>query len=322
MAIQYFSEQRLDDLRHHYCEDQLFRTFSPVLCELQEKRGELNPVILWHEVETLRERLKKANYPETEVAYLVEYLLKQLAQQTVENNKIINRPDERVIESMLCILLLLFFQLADATPSADKLDENPNHAICSALARILTDPQHSWYIEPMRNNLTIKKTDFLGNKIVLPVVDYMKAKVSLDAMDEIAKKNYERIIEHIRTISANLFPKLLHISQDKFMEIWKNICLDTDLFFLVGKREPRTYPYDFNFKLFCNVLGILQFTSLPSGKSALSTNVQEVNAAIGDKNNRNYITYYNQCDSYCAYSKDQFNQIKRIVANTLSEQPV
>lgn len=320
MALQYFSNERLDDLRHLYCEDKLFQTFSPVLCQLQEKRGELDPVILWHEVEALRERLKRANHPDTEVFYLISYLRKHLAQQMLKNNEVVERSNEHIIESMLIILLLLMFQLADATPAADRLDENPNNLVCRALASVLTNPDLAWYVEPMRKNLTLKKKDLLGQPIVLPVVNYMKAQVALDAMDEMAKNKYERIINQIDTLSKGLY-RLLNISKDSYLQIWKNICISTDLLELMGKKEPRTYKNDFNFKMFCNVLGIFQNTSLPSGKSILDTNVQDVNNAIGDKNYRNYITYYNLFDGSCAYNKDQFKQIQRIINETLSKQP-
>ena len=321
MALQYFSEERLDALRHQYSEDKLFQTLSPVLCELQEARGELDPVILWHEVEALRERLKRANHPETEVSFLISYLRKHLTEQTLEKGDVEERSEEHVVESMLIILLLLMFQLTDAVPAADKLDENPNNLVCRALAHILTNPAHKWYIEPMRKNLTLRKKDYLGNEIVLPVVDYMKAKVSLDAMDEIAKNELERILTQVDDLSKGLYPELLHISQDKYLEIWEQICLSSDMLHLMCKKEPRTYGMNFNFKMFCNVLGLLQNTSLKDGRPVLDTNVKEVNDRIGDKNYRNYITYYNQGehDTNCAYTKKQLAQLQRIVADALTE---
>lgn len=320
MALQYYSEQRLDELKHLYNEDKLFRTFSPVLCRLQEERGELHPVILWHEVEALRERLKRSNHPETEIFYLIGHLRNHLAQQTTANNQLVERDEGKIVESMLCILLLLFFQLSDATPSEENLEANPNHVLCATLAHVLVDPKHEWYVNPMHQNLTSKKTDILGNKIVLPVVDYMKAKVSLDAMDEVAKRSFERAMEHIHSLSQGL-QAYLNISFDKYIEIWQNICAEPDLHSLICKKQPRTYELDFNLKMFCNVLGLLQNTNLDSGIPILKNNVQEVNNAIGQKNYRNYITYYNVFDGTSAYTKDQFTQITRIISDTLTEQP-
>ena len=319
MALQYFSRERLDDLRHLYSEDKLFQTFTPVLCELQLTRGELDPAILWHEVEILREKLKVANHPETEIYYLIGFLKEHLAYEISVDGNTRLRSDQQIVESMLIILLLLMFQLTDATPASNQLDKNPNNLACRALAHVLTNPDFDWYIKPMKRNLTLKQTDLLGNPIILPVVDYMKAKISLDAMDEIAKNKYDRIIHNIDELSKGLYPKLLHISNDLYVTIWKNICLRADLMQLMSKKSPRTYDMDFNIKMFCNVLGILQYTKIDSGKSVLDTNVQEVNNAIAEKNYRNYITYYNQCDSNCAYTKDQFKNIQQIIKETLSE---
>lgn len=79
---------------------------------------------------------------------------------------------------------------------------------------------------------------------------------------------------------------------------------------------------NFNFKMFCNVLGLLQNTSLKDGRPVLDTNVKEVNDRIGDKNYRNYITYYNQGehDTNCAYTKKQLAQLQRIVTDALAEE--
>ena len=173
----------------------------------------------------------------------------------------------------------------------------------------------------MRRNLTLKQTDLLGHPIVLPVVDYMKTKISLDAMDEIAKNKYDLIIHHIDELSQGLYSNLLHVSKELYMKIWENICLKTDLVQLMGKKSPRGYDLDFNFKMFCNVLGILQHTTVESGQSVLDTNVQEVNNAISTQNHRPYIMYYNTFDNSCAYSKEQFKQIEHIISETLSEQP-
>lgn len=318
MALQHFSEERLEDLKHLYSEDKLFRTFSPVLCELQEKRGELHPVVLWHEAEALRERLRKTSYRETEIPFLVNYLRGHLSQQLTSGKEVIMRSENQIVETMLCVLLLLFYQLSNATPSEDKLEENPNHIVCKALAHLLTNPDFAWYIEPMHRNLTMRKTDLLGNKIVLPVVDYMQLKVAKDAMDEIAKHNYERIMQHIEELSKGLIQHL-KIDKEAYMSIWENICMDGDLFLLMSKKEPRTYQYEFNLKLFCNVLGLLQHTVLASGESALVDNVKSVNDAISEKNLRNYITYYNVPDSSdCVYNKQQMAEIKRIIASVLN----
>ena len=320
MALQYFSEERIEDLKHLYSEDKLFRTFSPVLCELQEKRGELHPVILWHEVDALRERLRKASYRETEVPFLVNYLRGHLSQQLTDGKEVLTRDEDHVVETMLCVLLLLFFQLSDATPSEDKLEENPNHVVCKALAYLLANPDFAWYIEPMRKNLTMRKTDLQGNKIVLPVTDYMQMKVTKDAMDEIARQNYERIMAHIAELSKGL-KQYLKISEDDYMSIWENICMDGDLFLLMSKKEPRTYPYEFNIKMFCNVLGLLQHTVLATGEVILLDNVQNVNNAISEKNYRPYLTYYNVFDSNCAYTKPQMLEIKRIIGTILELKP-
>ena len=54
-----FSEQKLENLRRRYRGDDLFRTWTRLLCILEQQLHGLNAVEVWSETEMVRQRLSE-----------------------------------------------------------------------------------------------------------------------------------------------------------------------------------------------------------------------------------------------------------------------
>lgn len=299
MPLPEYSHESLEKLRHQYYNDKLFRTFFPVLSQLEEERQELSPVLIWRMTEILRERLQSTSYPETDVCSFPSLLRSEY---------------ECREETILCILFILFCQLADATAEADKRTENPNHAICHALAKILGRDEYKWYIDTLFKRLTSDKKDAFGNEVVLPVTNYMTGQVAEQAMDEQAKATCEQLLSDILYVTANL-QSLFEIDTDKQKSIWMKVLADKDLMLLMGETSPRGFEKSINFKLVCNILGIMQKIRNAEGKEILNKNVTLVNNALGDKNYRHYIANSSTFSdsNNCVISKQQYDKIEKII---------
>lgn len=313
------TQEEIDKLIHHYINDDLFKAISPILSQLQLQTNELHPVILWHEVDLLRAKLVQSQDATYEINFTTQSLLVRMSHYIdLDGNTLVKRTDEQVLRSTLCILLLLFLQLADGTPSEEYIKDNPNLALTKAVAQIITNPIYDWYIKPMTKNLLSRKTDYLGNKIVLPVIDYMTIQAGIDAMDDLSKNSIQHIVDYTMEISQGLI-QYLSISKEQYKSIWLNLCSDPLIMPRFREKNPNRYPEKYNFKLFCNILGILQHTDY-NGKTILDSNIKKINDALGNKNYRPYLTYYSTFNvSECAISKEEFARIKSIINNSLSE---
>ena len=313
------TQEEITKLILYYSKDHLFVAISPVLSNLQIQTNELHPVILWHEVELLRASLIQSENATYEINFAIQHLLGKMSYFIDFDGKtLVTRTKDEALRSTLCILLLLFLQLADGTPSEERIKDNPNLALTNAVAKIISDPKFSWYIEPMTKNLLHRKTDNLGEKIVLPVVNYMTLQASIDAMDDCSKNAIEVMVGYTIELSIHLI-QYLSISKEQYQSIWQNLCSDPLLMPRFREKNPNRYPEKYNFKLFCNILGILQNTDY-KGKTILDSNIKKINDALGNKNYRPYLTYYNTFNvSECAISKEEFARIKSIINNSLSE---
>jgi hypothetical protein len=313
------TQEEITKLIRHYSKDHLFVAISPVLSHLQIQTNELHPVILWHEVELLRVSLIRSESATYEVNFATQYLLGRMSFYIdIDGKTLVKRTEEQALRSTLCILLLLFLQLADGTPSEERIKDNPNLALTNAVAKIITDPKFSWYIEPMTKNLLSRKTDNLGEKMVLPVVNYMTLQASIDAMDDCSKKAIEELVGYTMELSTQLI-QYLSITTEQYQLIWQNLCSDPLLMPRFSEKNPNRYPKNYNFKLFCNILGILQHTDYKEN-TVLDSNIKKINNALGNKNYRPYLTYYSTFNvSECAISKEEFARIKSIINNSLSE---
>lgn len=297
-----FSEEKIVSLRGRYRGDDLFRTWTWLLCLLEQQLNGLNAVEIWSETEMICQKLSEIKeHRDNEVEFLYGDLVKRHQSES----------------TAIIILTVLFTQMCDAAPDAedDAAERNPNRAVCTVLARLLMNPANRPFFEKLIAEYKRRRYDNEGNKIILPITDYLNVKSPLELMDEEAKAKVEKWVEKIenRTLRIRYF---LNIDWDVYKNIWRNICTEQEISLLLTREQPRNNKWGFNLKLVANVLGILR--AIPyDGKFVLEGSIQAISDAVG-LNVRAYIA--NHADfgtSNTTLTKEMHAKIKQIILSAI-----
>lgn len=297
-----FSEEKIVSLRGRYRGDDLFRTWTWLLCLLEQQLNGLNAVEIWSETEMICQKLSEIKeHRDNEVEFLYGDLVKRHQSES----------------TAIIILTVLFTQMCDAAPDEedDAAERNPNRAVCTVLARLLMNPANKPFVEKLIAAYKSRRYDNEGNKIILPITDYLNVKSPLELMDEEAKAKVEEWVEKIenRTLRIRYF---LNIDWDVYRNIWRNICTEQEISLLLKKEQPRNNKWGFNLKLVANVLGILRATPY-DGKFVLEESIQAISDAVG-LNVRAYIA--NHADfgtSNTTLTKEMHAKIKQIILSAI-----
>lgn len=297
-----FSEEKLTSLRARYRGDDLFRTWTWLLCLLEQQLNGLNAVEVWSETEMIRQKLSEIKeHRDNEVEFLYGELK--------------NRHQSE--KTAVIILTVLFTQMCDAESSEgdDAAVQNPNRAVCSVLAHLLMNPKIRSFTEKLIKAFKHRRYDNEGNKIVLPITDYMEVKSPLELMDEEAKANVEKWVEKIEKLTRGI-RGILNIDWDVYKYIWRNICAEQEIPLLLKEKQPRGNKWGYNLKLVANVLGILH--TIPYGENVvLEGSIQAISDAVG-VNVRAYIG--NHADfgsSNTTLTKEMHAKIKQFILSAV-----
>ena len=297
-----FSEEKLTSLRALYRGDDLFRTWTWLLCLLEQQLNGLNAVEVWSETEMIRQKLSAIKeHRDNEVEFLYGELK--------------NRHQSE--KTAVIILTVLFTQMCDAESSEgdDAAVQNPNRAVCSVLAHLLMNPKIRSFTEKLIKAFKHRRYDNEGNKIVLPITDYMEVKSPLELMDEEAKANVEKWVEKIEKLTRGI-RGFLNIDWDVYKYIWRNICAEQEIPLLLKEKQPRGNKWGYNLKLVANVLGILH--TIPYGENVvLEGSIQAISDAVG-VNVRAYIG--NHADfgsSNTTLTKEMHAKIKQFILSAV-----
>ena len=297
-----FSEEKLTSLRALYRGDDLFRTWTWILCLLEQQLNGLNAVEVWSETEMIRQKLSEIKeHRDNEVEFLYGDLVKRHQSES----------------TAIIILTVLFTQMCDAAPDEedDAAERNPNRAVCTVLARLLKNSPNRPFFKKLIAAYKSRRYDNEGNKIILPITDYLNVKSPLELMDEEAKAKVEKWVGEIenRTLRIRYF---LNIDWDVYKNIWRNICTEQEISLLLTREQPRNNKWGFNLKLVANVLGILHATPY-DGKFVLDGSIQAISDAVG-VNVRAYIA--NHADfgtSNTTLTKEMQAKIKQIILSAI-----
>ena len=297
-----FSEEKLTSLRARYRGDDLFRTWTWLLCLLEQQLNGLNAVEVWSETEMIRQKLSEIKeHRDNEVEFLYGDLVKRHQSES----------------TAIIILTVLFTQMCDAAPDEedDAAVQNPNRAVCSVLAHLLMNPKIRSFTEKLIKAFNHRRYDNEGNKIVLPITDYMEVKSPLELMDEEAKVKVERWVEEIEKLTRGI-RGILNIDWDVYKYIWRNICAEQEIPLLLKEKQPRGNKWGYNLKLVANVLGILH--TIPYGENVvLEGSIQTISDAVG-VNVRAYIG--NHADfgsSNTTLTKEMHAKIKQFILSAV-----
>ena len=297
-----FSEEKLTSLRALYRGDDLFRTWTWLLCLLEQQLNGLNAVEVWSETEMIRQKLSEIKeHRDNEVEFLYGDLVKRHQSES----------------TAIIILTVLFTQMCDAAPDEedDAAERNPNRAVCTVLARLLMHHANRPFFEKLIAAYKSRRYDNEGNKIILPITDYMEVKSPLELMDEEAKVKVERWVEEIEKLTRGI-RGFLNIDWTAYDTIWRNICAEQEISLLLNEIQPRGNKWGYNLKLVANVLGILH--TIPYGENVvLEGSIQAISDAVG-VNVRAYIG--NHADfgsSNTTLTKEMHAKIKQFILSAV-----
>ena len=297
-----FPEEKNASLRARYRGDDLFRTWTWLLCLLEQQLNGLNAVEIWSETEMICQKLSEIKeHRDNEVEFLYGDLVKRHQSES----------------TAIIILTVLFTQMCDAAPDEedDAAERNPNRAVCTVLARLLMHHANRPFFEKLIAAYKSRRYDNEGNKIILPVTDYLNVKSPLELMDEEAKANVEKWVEEIEKLTRGI-RGFLNIDWTAYDTIWRNICAEQEISLLLNEIQPRKNSWGHNLKLVANVLGILHVT--PYGDDVvLAGSIQTISDAVG-VNVRAYIG--NHADfgsSNTTLTKEMHAKIKQFILSAV-----
>ena len=297
-----FPEEKNASLRARYRGDDLFRTWTWLLCLLEQQLNGLNAVEIWSETEMICQKLSEIKeHRDNEVEFLYGDLVKRHQSES----------------TAIIILTVLFTQMCDAAPDEedDAAERNPNRAVCTVLARLLMNPANKPFFEKLIAAYKSRRYDNEGNKIILPVTDYLNVKSPLELMDEEAKVKVERWVEEIEKLTRGI-RGFLNIDWTAYDTIWRNICAEQEISLLLNEIQPRGNKWGYNLKLVANVLGILH--TIPYGENVvLEGSIQAISDAVG-VNVRAYIG--NHADfgsSNTTLTKEMHAKIKQFILSAV-----
>ena len=297
-----FPEEKNASLRARYRGDDLFRTWTWLLCLLEQQLNGLNAVEIWSETEMICQKLSEIKeHRDNEVEFLYGDLVKRHQSES----------------TAIIILTVLFTQMCDAAPDEedDAAERNPNRAVCTVLARLLKNSPNKPFFKKLIAAYKSRRYDNEGNKIILPVTDYLNVKSPLELIDEEAKANVEKWVEKIEKLTRGI-RGFLNIDWDVYKYIWRNICAEQEIPLLLKEKQPRGNKWGYNLKLVANVLGILH--TIPYGENVvLEGSIQTISNAIG-VNVRAYIA--NHADfgsSNTSLTKEMHAKIKQSILSAI-----
>lgn len=173
------------NLFDRYKQDALFRQWLPTLGVLA-RAGHGGEVEVWHEVERMLRLLgREPEWREAEVEFLYTELCERYP----------SAPVFRV-----AVMAVLFTCLADATPAADRVHENPHAPVCVAICVMMGGERR---FHTLLDAFFRRTKDNRGRRVVLPVTDYLAGADGGGTVEpEDAPKKAEIGVEPVRAEEA------------------------------------------------------------------------------------------------------------------------
>ncbi len=164
-----FHEEELVSLRDRYRNNDLFRHWSPILCQLERKYGGKDAISLWACSEQCLIRLRQVSqHRETEI----DYLLRELLQET----------DVTTAVTIMCIVLVRLMNAVEKGCEDENFDNEP---MCIAIMSILQNNQEYKPIYDAITDIFFKlKIGFDGNPVVIQPSDPMHETLVSDDLAE------------------------------------------------------------------------------------------------------------------------------------------
>ena len=300
MSRQLNSEER-QQLHHRYRKNDLFRHWSPILCQLEWEQQELDVNTIWWESEKLLQQLRQEQEARDEmIPYLFKSLIVELKTIEYDGKATLIRTDEQAELSAVTVMCVLMTRLMNAVEEGHEEEDFENLPMCVAIANILRNHPH---FQLLNERFFKRKLGNDGKKIVITPSDPMEE--LLEDMDEVARKEVEKMQQTLMDKTAGLKP-LFGDYWDSWQHLCKLVCMDLELLEKLKVVNPGNNDWGMNQKLICNIIGLFR------DAMGIKVSWNAVNTALSEKQLRSYLR--NHTDYRGSDADLNAEQHRRIVA--------
>lgn len=299
------SSEEQQQLYHRYRKSDLFRQWSPILCQLECEQQELDVVTIWWETEKLLQQLRQEQEARDEmIPYLFKNLIVELKTIEQDGKTTLIRTDEQTELSAVTVMCVLMSRLMNAVEEGHEDEDFDNLPMCIAIANILRSHPHFQVLE---ERFFKRKLGNDGKKIVITPSDPMRLDNLVEDMDETARKEVEETKHRILELTKGL--------KAYFGDLWSDwesliikVCMDIPLLHLMKQVTPSNNDWKMNQKMICNLVGIFR------QKKEIAASVNGLNKALSNKQLSSYLRNhadYGGNDS--CLTKEQHKQIEGFI---------
>lgn len=272
-----------------YRNNDLFRHFQPILSEVERQTTGVDAISLWHHAEQVLLKLRSVpSYRDAELDFLH-------AEMARENEA----------KALATVMFIVFIRLANAADTGNA--STPNDPISIAILKIYhEDAFFLKLVEAFFRN----KVGNDGKKVVITPSDPMTQPLSMDEMDEVAKAEMQSHMDKVLRLTHGL--KVYFKDWDRWEDLWKQICMDAELFNLLKEINPNRNDWELNQKMICNVVGLCVNMKI------LEASISSLNKALTPKQVSSYISQPRDFDgSNTAFTKEQCDKVTSMIKNQL-----
>ena len=168
------NEEELTSFHDRYRNNDLFRHWSPILCQLERECGGRDAISIWACSEQCLNRLRQVSqYRETEI----DYILRQLLQET----------DVMTAVTVMCVVLI---RLMNAVEKGHEDDTFNNEPMCIAIMSVMMNNRvYKPIYDAITNNFFGRKNGFDGRPVVIQPSDPMNETI---IEHDLTKENMEQ----------------------------------------------------------------------------------------------------------------------------------
>jgi len=303
--IEELPREEQDRLHHRYRNSDLFRHWSPLLCQLEWELEELDMTSVWWHTERQIETLRQTQHDRDEmIAYLFKQMREDFKSIKLLNGTTLVRTDDQAEQSAVTVMCVLMTQLMNAVEPEHEEEDFDNRPMCVAIANLLRNHPHfimlmDRFFKRMKNNK--------GEKIVITPADPMNIEAVLAEMDETARKEIEAMIEKLSDVTMPI-KSLLGDNWQQWENVCRKVCLSPELMKVLRDISPRNNDWGINQKMVCNMIGLF------CNVNELTVSLNSINNVLADTNVGSYLRNHADFGGYnCAITRAQHNTLKKMM---------
>ncbi len=265
--------------------------------EVERELNQPAPEEIWHLTEKLHVRLRELG---EDAPYEIDYVFRDLYEPLMGG-------DVTKGDAMFTAVVVSTVLLSQLCASRPHIGENPNRASCRALARILTQDLYLPVCGTLLDMLKKEKIDLNGNKVIVPVTNYLDEAESSKTLSASTRKEIDQMVTIIMDKTKGLHP-MMCLDDEQIRQLWVKILSMPDMLTRIKDVSPNKNTWGMNLKMVANVIGMLML----HGK--MENNANKATDLLGMSNARNYIrNHADHSGSGSAFKEDEHRRISAMV---------